>query len=174
VCAKGEQQLNHLGTLVRNHQLVWAFNFVLGLQEFFTAWLARALGALIDRVANGVTVIAGSFGARARKLLTGLAGLEELAFERSVLAPQFAFTHDAHNLPLKYNSIAFFHVLRMRVVTAFIAGIHPKTEKAAFRSLSFRRASEARQEESAVLGAKVTRKGQANEVATIVRLVVVD
>jgi hypothetical protein len=73
--------------LERDHQLVWTFDFVLGLQEFFSPWLARALGALVDHVANSETVIAGSFGARARELLTCLAGLEELAFERSVLAP---------------------------------------------------------------------------------------
>jgi hypothetical protein len=87
VRTKGEQQLDHLRTLVRDHQLVWTFDFVLGLQEFFTPWLARALGTLVDRVANGVTVITSSFGARARKFLTCLAGLEELTFERSVLAP---------------------------------------------------------------------------------------
>jgi hypothetical protein len=45
-------------------------------------------------------VIAGSFGARARELLTCLAGLEKLEFECSMLAPQFAFTDDAHDLLL--------------------------------------------------------------------------
>ena len=46
-------------------------------------------------VADGETVIAGSVGAQARELLTCLAGLEELAFERSVLAPQFTLTRDS-------------------------------------------------------------------------------
>jgi hypothetical protein len=69
------------------HQLVWTFDFVFGLQEFFTPWLARALGALVDHVANSETVIAGSVGTQARELLTCLAGLEELAFKLSVLAP---------------------------------------------------------------------------------------
>jgi hypothetical protein len=73
--------------LVRDPQLVGAFDFVLGLQEFFTPWFARALGALVDHVANGETVIAGSFGAPARELLTCLAGFEKLAFESPVLAP---------------------------------------------------------------------------------------
>jgi hypothetical protein len=73
--------------LERDQQLVRAFDFAFGLLEFFTPWFARALGALIDRVANSETVIAGSFGAGARKLVTGLAGLEELAFQRSVFAP---------------------------------------------------------------------------------------
>jgi hypothetical protein len=88
----------HTPALEREQQLVWAFDFVFSLQEFFTPWFARALGALIDRVANSETVIAGSFGAGARELVTCLAGLEELAFERSVLAPQFALTDDARKL----------------------------------------------------------------------------
>jgi hypothetical protein len=70
-----------------DQQLVWAFDFIFGLQEFLTPWLAGALGALVDHVSNSETVIAGSFGAGARELLTCLAGLEELAFERSVLTP---------------------------------------------------------------------------------------
>ena len=45
-------------------------------------------------------MIAGPLGAGARELLAFLAGLEELAFERTVLAPQFAFTDDAHRLLL--------------------------------------------------------------------------
>jgi hypothetical protein len=45
-------------------------------------------------------VIAGSRGAAAGELLASLAGLEELAFERSVLVPQFVFTDDAHALLL--------------------------------------------------------------------------
>jgi hypothetical protein len=87
-------------TLEWEHQLVGPFDFVLGLQEFFTPWLARTLGALVDHVANGETVIAGSFGATARELLARPAGLEELAFECPVLVPQFVLTHDAHNLLL--------------------------------------------------------------------------
>ena len=74
-------------TLEWEQPLIWAFDFVFGLQEFFTPWFARALGTLIDRVANSKTVIAGPFGAGARELLTCPTGLEELAFERSVLAP---------------------------------------------------------------------------------------
>jgi hypothetical protein len=123
-----------VGALERDHQLVWTFDFVLGLQEFFTPWLARALGALVDHAANGKTVIAGSFGARARELLTCLAGLEELVFERSVFAPQFALTHDAHNLlltahPLNITPSAFFYFPNENRYRS-IAGIHPKTEKA--------------------------------------------
>jgi hypothetical protein len=45
-------------------------------------------------------VIAGPSGAGSRELLASLAGLEELAFERSVLVPQFVFTDDAHALLL--------------------------------------------------------------------------
>jgi hypothetical protein len=123
--------------LERDHQLVWTFDFVFGLKEFFAPWLARALGALVDHVANGETVIAGSFRARARELLTCLAGLEELAFERSVLIPQFVLTHDAHNLLLtalflNITPSAFFHFLRMRIDLSY-RGIHPKTEKATLR-----------------------------------------
>jgi hypothetical protein len=67
-------------------------------------------------------VIAGSFGARARELLTCLTGLEELAFERSVLAPKLALTHDAHNFLLTSYLLniapsAFFYCLRMRIDT---------------------------------------------------------
>jgi hypothetical protein len=86
--------------LERDQQLVRAFDFAFGLQEFFSPWFARALGALVDHVADSETVIASSFGAGARELVTCLAGLEELAFERPVLAPQFALTHDTHNLLL--------------------------------------------------------------------------
>jgi len=43
-------------------------------------------------------VIAGPLGAGARELLARLAGLKELALERSVLTPQFVFTDDAHAL----------------------------------------------------------------------------
>jgi hypothetical protein len=73
--------------LKRNQQLVWAFDFIFGLEEFLTPWLACALGALVDHVTNRETVIAGSFRAVARKLVTCLTGLEELAFECSVLPP---------------------------------------------------------------------------------------
>jgi hypothetical protein len=73
--------------LERDHQLVWTFDFVFGFQEICAPGLARALGALVDHVANSETVIAGSFGTGARELVTYLARLEELAFERSVLAP---------------------------------------------------------------------------------------
>jgi hypothetical protein len=61
---------------------------------------ASALGALVNRVPNSETVIAGSLGAAAGELLASLAGLEELAFERSVLVPKFVFTDDAHALLL--------------------------------------------------------------------------
>jgi hypothetical protein len=84
--------------LERELQLVWAFDFVFSLEEFLAPWLARALGALVDHVANSETVIAGSVGAQSRELLTCLAGLEELTFKRSMLAPEFALTHNAHNL----------------------------------------------------------------------------
>jgi hypothetical protein len=84
--------------LKREQLLVWTFDFGFGLEEFFTPWFAYALGALVDRIANRETVIARSFGAVARKLATGLAGLEELAFERSMLLPEFVFTDDAHDL----------------------------------------------------------------------------
>jgi hypothetical protein len=73
--------------LERKQQLVRAFDFALGLQEFFAPWFGRALGALIDRVANSETVIAGSFGAGARELVAHLARLEQLALERPVLVP---------------------------------------------------------------------------------------
>jgi hypothetical protein len=79
-----------------DQHLVWAFDFVLGLQELFTPWLAGALGTLVNRVADRETVVAGTLGAGARKLLACLAGLEELAFECSVLAPKFALTDDAN------------------------------------------------------------------------------
>jgi hypothetical protein len=73
--------------LVRDPQLVRAFDLVFGLEEFFTPRFARALGTLVDRAANSETVIAGSFGAPARELLTYLAWLKELAFECPMLAP---------------------------------------------------------------------------------------
>ena len=86
--------------LEREQCPVWAFDFVFGLEEFFTPRFASALGALVNRVPNSETVIAGSLGAAAGELLASLAGLEELAFERSVLVPQFVFTDDAHALLL--------------------------------------------------------------------------
>jgi hypothetical protein len=43
-------------------------------------------------------VIARSFGAGTRELVTHFARLEELALERPVLLPQFVLTGDAHNL----------------------------------------------------------------------------
>jgi hypothetical protein len=89
-----------LALLKRNQQFVWAFDFVFGREEFFTPWFTCALGALINGVANSKTVIAGPLRAAARKLVTYLARLEELAFERPMLAPQFALTDDAHNLLL--------------------------------------------------------------------------
>jgi hypothetical protein len=78
----------------------WIFDFLFGLDEFFTPRFACTLGALVNRISNSETVIAGSLGAGARELLASLAGFEELAFERSVLAPQFVFTDDAHALLL--------------------------------------------------------------------------
>jgi hypothetical protein len=42
-------------------------------------------------------VITSPFGARAWELLALLARLEELLFNSSVLAPQFALADDAHN-----------------------------------------------------------------------------
>jgi len=84
--------------LEREQCLVWTFDLLFGLEEFFTPRFAGALGALVNRVPNRKTVIAGSLGAGAGELLASLAGLEELAFERSVLVPQFVFTDDAHAL----------------------------------------------------------------------------
>jgi hypothetical protein len=84
--------------LERERCLVWTFDFLFGLEEFFTPGFACALGALVNRVPNRETVIAGSLGAAAGELLASLAGLEELAFERPVLVPQFVFTNDAHAL----------------------------------------------------------------------------
>jgi hypothetical protein len=83
-----------------NYRLVWAFDFIFGFEKFFTPWFAHALGALVDHIANSKTVIAGPLGAGAREPLASLAGLEKLAFEGPVLAPQFAFTDDAHALLL--------------------------------------------------------------------------
>jgi hypothetical protein len=86
--------------LEREQQFVRTFNFLFGLQEFFAPWFARALGALVDRVADGEAVIAGPFGTGAGKLFTFLAGFEELAFEHPMLLPQFVLTDDAHNILL--------------------------------------------------------------------------
>jgi hypothetical protein len=72
----------------------------LGLEEFLTPRFACAVGALVNRVPNSVTVIAGPLGTGAGEFLAFLADLEELAFERSVLVPQFVFTDDAHALLL--------------------------------------------------------------------------
>jgi hypothetical protein len=93
-------------TLERDQCLVWAFDFLFGPEEFFAPRFACALGALVNRAPNSETVIAGPLGAGAMKLLACLAGLEELAFERSVLAPQFAFTDDAHTLLLTDQFVA--------------------------------------------------------------------
>ncbi|HEY2468411.1 MAG TPA: hypothetical protein VGI45_11340 [Terracidiphilus sp.] len=73
--------------LKRDQRLVGAFNFFFGVEEFLAPWSAGALGAFVDRIADGVTVVAGSFGAVAGELVARLAGLEELAFERPVLVP---------------------------------------------------------------------------------------
>jgi hypothetical protein len=75
-----------------------AFDFLFGLEEFFTPRFACALGPHVNRVPNSEAVIAGPLGTSAGELLASLAGLEELAFERSVLVPQFVFTNDAHAL----------------------------------------------------------------------------
>lgn len=74
-------------SLEGKRHLVWAFDFVFGLQEFFTPWFACTFGALVNRVADNETVITGPFRAGARELATRLARLEELAFKRLVLAP---------------------------------------------------------------------------------------
>jgi len=78
-------------------RFVRAFDFLFRLEEFWAPGFAGALGALVSRMADGETVIAGSLRTRARKLLASLAGLEELAFERPVLVPQFLFTDYAHS-----------------------------------------------------------------------------
>lgn len=62
-------------------------------------------------------MIAGPLGAGTGELLASFAGLEELAFERSVLAPQFVFTDDAHALLLTTQLLASGAVLG-RVVHA--------------------------------------------------------
>jgi hypothetical protein len=92
--------------LERNQWLVWAFDFLFGLEEFFTPRFTCALGARANRAPNSETVIAGPLRAGGRELLAGLAGLEELAFERPVLVPQFVFTDDAHALLLDYPALA--------------------------------------------------------------------
>jgi hypothetical protein len=82
----------------QDQRLVWAFDFLFGLEEFFTPWFACTLWALVNGIANSETVIAGALGAGARELFACLAGLDELAFERPVLFPQFVFADDAHDL----------------------------------------------------------------------------
>ena len=47
--------------------------------------------------AKGETVITGPLGTGAGEFLTLLAGLEEFAFKRTVLFPQFVFANDAHS-----------------------------------------------------------------------------
>jgi hypothetical protein len=74
-------------TLKRDEPLVWAFDFVLGIEEFFTPWLACALGALVNHVAHCETVIAGPLGAGSRELIACLAGLEKFNREGPVFAP---------------------------------------------------------------------------------------
>lgn len=66
--------------------LVRVFALVFGFQELFTPRFAGALRTFINRIADGETVIAGSFRAVARKLVTRFARLEEFAFESPVLA----------------------------------------------------------------------------------------
>jgi hypothetical protein len=97
--------------LERDQWLVWAFDFLFGIEEFFTPRFACALGALVNRAPNSEAVIAGPLGAGARELLASLADLEELAFERSVLAPQFVFTDDAHALLLTTQFLPLWAVL---------------------------------------------------------------
>jgi hypothetical protein len=72
-------------TLKREELLVWAFDFVLGLEEFFTPRLACALGTLVNRVAHSETVIAGPLRAGPRELIACLAGHEELKLEGPLL-----------------------------------------------------------------------------------------
>ncbi len=74
-------------SLKKDQWLVWAFDFLFGLEEFFTPWFACTLGALVNDVADSVTVIASPLGAGARELLAFLARFEEFAFERPVLFP---------------------------------------------------------------------------------------
>jgi hypothetical protein len=76
-----------LPPLKRDELLVWTFDFGLGLEEFFTPWLACALGALVNHVANGETVIAGPLGTGPRELIAYLAGREELKPQGPVFAP---------------------------------------------------------------------------------------
>lgn len=61
--------------------------FRLWLRGILQSMVCPHTRALVDHVANSETVIAGSFGTGARELVTCLAGLEELTFERTVLAP---------------------------------------------------------------------------------------
>jgi hypothetical protein len=97
--------------LEREQYLVWAFDLLFGLEEFFTPRFAGTLGALVNHVPNSETVIAGSLGAAAGEFLASLAGLEELAFKCPVLVPQFVFTDDAHALLLPTQLLPFGAVL---------------------------------------------------------------
>jgi hypothetical protein len=81
------RQRSMLPTLKRGQPLVWAFDFVLGIEEFFTPWLACALGALVNHVAHSEAVIAGPVGAGPRELIACLAGREGLNLEGPVFAP---------------------------------------------------------------------------------------
>jgi hypothetical protein len=74
-------------SLERKRHLVWAFDLVFGLEEFFTPLLACTLGALVNRIADRETVITSAFRAGSMEPFTRLAWFEELAFERPVLAP---------------------------------------------------------------------------------------
>jgi hypothetical protein len=77
----------HSRGLKRKRHLVWAFDLVFGLQEFFTPWFACTLGAVVNGVADSETVITGPFRAGSMEPFTRLAWFEELAFECPVLAP---------------------------------------------------------------------------------------
>ena len=74
-------------TLERHQRVVGAFDFRFGLEKFFTPWFASALGALVNRVADSETVVAGPFGTGSGKLLASFTRLEKFSFERSVLFP---------------------------------------------------------------------------------------
>jgi hypothetical protein len=104
--------------LERDQWLVWTFDFLFGLEEFFTPRFACALRALVNRAPNSEAVIAGPLGAGARELLASLAGLEELTFEHSVFAPQFVFTDDAHALLLTTQFLPLGAVLTVWFIPA--------------------------------------------------------
>jgi hypothetical protein len=103
--------LESLGKKLERHQrLVWAFDFLFGIEKLFTPWFANAFGALVNRVAYSETVVAGSLGTGSGKLLASPTRLEKFSFERSVLFPQFVFADDAHAVLLTNSNLRLLGV----------------------------------------------------------------